>query len=467
MNMKKILQLLIPLLIGIVIAFISPPDGLTKSAMIYMGIFMCAILWLITDVVADYLVVILAMASFVVFNVAKLSSAFAPFAQSSVWLVIGAFGISAAVGKTNLLKRIAFALLKVFPENFRGQILALFATGLVISPLIPSLTAKASILAPFSATAANALGFKKGSNGARGIFAAMWISSGILGCAFLSGAIPVFTILGFMSPEQQLQFTWMGWLAATWVWLVFVLGLSFLSVMLLCNPRQDGGSLSMEKGFAKKSLAALGPMAKNEKIAGLFLALALLGWMTGSVHHIDSGIWAVIIMCLMSMAGLLTTQDFGSKISWRTVFFIGGVFSLAAQISHLGIDKWLGTLLGPVLSPVVGNPYVLVPIICIATYIVRAVVISQTATTAIFFATLGGISQAVGVHPFIILFTCYMSTLVWHFSFTNTTYVAALGATGGEMVEHKDNQRMNIAYMVVNLIACTASVPLWHVLGLL
>lgn len=466
-GMKKLVSILAPMALGGIIACMAPPGELTREAMIYMGIFLCAIIWLVLNVIDDYIVVILAMALFVVFNITSISSAFSPFAGSSVWLVIGAFGISAVIGKTGLLKRIAFAILKIFPENFRGQILALFTTGLIISPLIPSLTAKASILAPFSATAATALGFEKGSKGARGIFAAMWLSSGIFGMAFLSGAVPVFTILGFLSDEEKAVFTWFKWLAASWVWLVVLAVLSFVAIMVICNPEKENRGQKVEAGFAKKSLEALGPMSKDEKLSAVFLALALVGWMTGSIHGIDSGIWAVIIMCLMAVTGLLSKKEFLTKISWPTVFFIGGVFSIAAQIQKLGIDQWLATILSPILAPVVGNVYILIPMICITTYLLRCVIISQTAVTAIFFATLGGISRAAGINPWVILFVCYTSTLVWHFSFTNTTYVAAFGATGGDMVEHNDNQPMNIAYMVINLIACTASIPLWHLMGFL
>ncbi|MDR3363022.1 MAG: anion permease [Desulfovibrio sp.] len=467
MNVKRSIQLLMPLALGIVIALLSPPEGLTIQAMIFMGIFVCAILWLTFEIIDDYIVVILAMSLFVVFNITPLRTVFAPFASSAVWLVIGAFGISVVVAKVGLLKRIAFAVLKLFPENFSGQILALLSTGLVISPLIPSLTAKASVLAPFSATAAVALGYGKSSKPAAGMFAAMWLSSGIFGCAFLSGAVPVFTILGFLPPEQQAEFTWTYWLSATWVWLVILAVLSFFTIIFLFNPGRSNTGVIVEKGFAAKNLAALGPMSRDEKFAAFFLALALLGWMTGKWHRIDSGIWALVIMSLMATTGLMKRGDFGTKISWSTVFFIGGVFSLASMISVLKIDKWLATLLGPIMEPVFGNAFVLVPVLCVITYLVRCVVISQTATTAIFFASLGGLAQSSGVHAWVILFVCYMSTLVWHFSFTNTTYVAALGATGGEMVTHRDNQPMNIAYMIINIIACMVSIPLWSAMGLL
>lgn len=464
--MKQSCQLIIPLILGVIVALLDPPAGLTRAAMIYMGVFICVIFWLVFNLIPDFVVTTLALAIFVFTHVATTKVAFSPFASSSVWLVIGAFGISAVVARTGLLKRISFLILRCFPENFQGQILALFTTGFVISPLIPSLTAKGSILAPFAAEAAKALGFEKGSKGARGMFAATWISAGIFGCAFLSGAVPVFTILGFLPQAEQADFTWMRWFEAACVWLLIVAVLSYVAVMILCKPANDGNA-SNNKGFARQKLEALGPMSRDEKLTLFFLLLALFGWMVGKWLKLDSGVWAVFIMCLMFAFKLMPMSDFGSKISWRTIVFIGGVFSLAAQISVLKIDKWLATILGPTLEPLLSSPYILIPAICLATYALRCVVISQTATTAIFFAMLGGVSEASGINTWVVLFVCYMSTLVWHFSFTNVTYVATLGATGGDMVDHKDTVPMNFAYMIINLIACTASIPLWQFMGLI
>jgi DASS family divalent anion:Na+ symporter len=464
MDTKRALQIFIPAIIGLVIALMTPPEGLEKAAMIFMGIFVCAIFWLIFQVIDEHIVVIIAMTLFVVLSITDFKTAFAPFAGASVWLVIAAFGIAAVVGKTGLLKRISFKILSLFPENFKGQILAFLASGLVISPLIPSLTAKAAILAPFSSTAASSLGYEKGSNGSRGLFAAMWISSGIFGCAFLSGAIPVVTMLGFMPPETAAEFTWMKWFTSSVVWLVMLFVLTFAAIMLLCKPKQGEVGSVVEQGFAKKNLEALGPMSRDEKIAGILLALALLGWMTTKLHGIDTTSWALIILFFMAVFGLFNASMF-KNLAWGTVFFVGGIFSLAAMISALNIHTWLGGIITPILGPLAASPYLLIPMICIAVYLVRTVVISQTATTALFYAALIGVCQSVGIHPFVLLFVTYMSTLVWHFSFTNVTYVAALGATGGDMVDHNDNQPMNIAFMVINLIACMASIPLWQMMG--
>lgn len=482
---KKLLKIAIPAIIGIAIALIAPPAGLETPAMIYMGIFVCAILWLVLGVIDDHIVVIIAMALFVLFHVSDFPTAFAPFAQSTVWLVIGAFAISAVVAKTGLLKRLAFNVLKFFPENFRGQVTALFATGIVMAPLIPSLTAKGAILAPFASSAAKGLGYEKNSKQSAGMFCATWIAAGILGCAFLSGAVPVYTILGFLDPAEAATWDWIHWFQAAAVWLIVIAVLSYVAILVIYNPGKNTAGKKAQKraeakeaaakvceearndlSFARRQLQEMGPMSRDEKVAGLLLALALVGWIFGRSVGIDSTVVALLVMALMAITGVMDKRDFLTRISWTTVVFIGGVFSLAAMISSLGISTWLAGLLGPVIGPMASNPYLFVAVICIATYVLRVVVISQTAVTAIFFAALGGISVAAGIDPWVLLFTCYMSTLVWHFSFSNTTFVATIGSTNGEMCDHKRTEPMNFAYMVINLIACVASVPVWQMMGM-
>ena len=149
------------------------------------------------------------------------------------------------------------------------------------------------------------------------------------------------------------------------------------------------------------------------------------------LHGIDTTSWAPIILFLMAVFGLFNASMFKNRLGnglLRWWYFLPGCHDPA-----LNIHTWLGGIINSILGPLAANPYILIPMICIAVYLVRTVVISQTATTALFYAALIGVCQSVGIHPFVLLFVTYMSTLVWHFSFTNVTYVAALGATGGDM----------------------------------
>ena len=234
----KLIKIIIPILIALGISFITPPGELTVASMRFAGIFVCLIIWMVLNIWPDFVITLVGLCAFVIFGVCTFGDAFSPFAGSSVWLVIGAFGLSAGVAKSGLLKRLSYMILRLFPESFQGQVIALFATGLVISPLIPSLNAKAAILAPFSAQVSEALKYEKSSKGARGLFAVVAIVTTVVGMAFFSGAVPVATLIGMMPEDQAPAMTWMKWFSGTWLWMIVVIVLTYLAVILLYKPKE-------------------------------------------------------------------------------------------------------------------------------------------------------------------------------------------------------------------------------------
>ena len=189
-GVKKALKIAIPAIVGVIIAMIQPPEGLTKEAMTYLGIFECVVVWLMLGAVPDWAAFLACISAYVVFNVAKFGVVFAPFADSTVWLLIGAFGMTCALVKTGLVRRLAFAILSLFPENYKGQLTAFFVAGFAITPWIPAKIGKGVMVTPIAASATKSLGYAARSKAATGIFLAVWVTTGILGYAFLTGAAP-------------------------------------------------------------------------------------------------------------------------------------------------------------------------------------------------------------------------------------------------------------------------------------
>lgn len=463
-DIVKLLKIVIPAILAIIIANITPPEDLTVESMRFAGLFVCMIIWMVINVWPDFVITLVGLTACVIWKVADFGTVFAPFSGTSVWLVIGAFGISAGVAKSGLLKRLSYMILSVFPENFKGQVLALFSAGFVISPLIPSLNAKAAILAPFSAQVSESLGYEKGSKGARGLYGAVVIITTIVGMAFFSGAVPVATLIGMMPDEQAAGMHWMSWFSGTWLWMVVIMVLSFLAIIALYNPKSTN-TAAVETGLAKTQLAALGKMTKVEKITAVLLVAALIGWMTTAVTGINATLVSMIVLLLMFITGVLKGPDFKNSIAWSSVVFIGTVYTLASMLSKMGWSSYLAKVLAPVLAPVASNIWILIPVICIVVYLMRILVVSQTAAITIIWAIFGGLCSQYGIHAFPILFSGYCATLCWHYAGNNVTVATCLAATNDKMASFKDTFQMNIVYMVVNLIACMASIPVWKLLG--
>ncbi len=464
-NISKasLIKILISLAIGIYICNITPPAELTKEAMYFMGIFIGAMLAMVLRALPDWIISLFALLLLVVFKVGPFTTVFSPMAGTSIWLIIPAFGISAVMAKTGLLKRIALSILSIFPQSFRGQISALFASGIVISPLIPSTLAKMSIFAPFTASMSNEMGYEKGSKGAAGLFMSQWCSAGLLGYAFYSGSFAVFMLLGLIPEQEQAVFNWMSWLKMCLPWMLTMIVLSYIVIMNVYKPDKE---LDLPQGFTKNTLKEMGPMSTQEKLAGLILLVVLLAWMTEAWHGYAAAIVALGGLGLYCLVGLYTKEDFASTVPWGDLIYMLMIFSVAALIGTLGINTWLQGILDPILRPLFDNTYLLILAICITTYILRCFILSQFTIAIIIYAILGGLAQAAGMNGILIVLITYISGNIFMFDFQNIVYVTAR-TSSMNMIDQKMALPYATAWLFINIIGWWASVPVWKALGLM
>ena len=455
---------------------------LSAASFVYAGVFLAVIVLLLTGALADWVVVLGASSLMILTDavfrkvgimtepVFTMPGLFGAFSGSTVWLVIMVFALSAGIGKSGLLNRIAIAILSVFPPSYTGAVVAMMCTGTVLSPLIPSVNAKVNILIPFATSTTEEMGIKPRSKGALGLFTACYLPAYLGGNAFLTGSVYVSVICGFITSYaaalgvEGASFNFVSWLVAASVWFVVLLAGTFLFCAVLCRPAEK---VEFSRTFFKDRLKEMGAMRRDEKIAGAILVIALLLWSTSSFHGMDTAMigWAAI--CVMCATGLLAPSDFNTKIPWSLVVFIGSLLGMANYMSTLGWSDAIAGVLGPILAPLVASPWIFVPFICIFTYLLRFLIIEQNTALVVVMAIFGGLMHAAGMNLYVIIFTEFMSSMCWTVPYMNPFAMATLGVAGGKYVTFPEMRRASILYMAINLVGCTASIPLWYALGFL
>ena len=455
---------------------------LSAASFVYAGVFLAVIVLLLTGALADWVVVLGASSLMILTDavfrkvgimtepVFTMPGLFGAFSGSTVWLVIMVFALSAGIGKSGLLNRIAIAILSVFPSTYTGAVVAMMCTGTVLSPLIPSVNAKVNILIPFATSTTEEMGIKPRSKGALGLFTACYLPAYLGGNAFLTGSVYVSVICGFITSYaaalgvEGASFNFVSWLVAASVWFVVLLAGTFLFCAVLCRPAEK---VEFSKTFFKDRLKEMGAMRRDEKIAAAVLVIALLLWSTSSFHGMDTAMigWAAI--CVMCATGLLAPSDFNTKIPWSLVVFIGSLLGMANYMSTLGWSDAIAGVLGPILAPLVASPWIFVPFICIFTYLLRFLIIEQNTALVVVMAIFGGLMHAAGMNLYVIIFTEFMSSMCWTVPYMNPFAMATLGVAGGKYVTFPEMRRASILYMAINLVGCTASIPLWYALGFL
>lgn len=444
------------------IAFAQPPAGLTYAAMHALGILTWAIIAWVLNLWPDYVVTIIMCTSWVAFKAVPFSTVFSTFATDSWWLMLGALGMGVAVAKSGLLQRLSMQIMRLFPFNFIGQVLAILVSGLIVSPLIPSITSKAAIVAPFSLGVSDSLGFERKSRGAAGIFAAMFTSCANTAPLFLSASYMGYVLLGVLPASEKVHFNWINWLIAALPWGILMLAGSLAAIMLLYRPE----SIPASRAGIDQQLQDLGPVSRKEKVTLLILITALLAWITEPWHHLSATAVALFALCILLAADIYDRNDFRQAIPWDALISIGGIISLGPVLSYLHIDRYLGHGFGLFIAPYAGNIYTFTIVLAIIIYLVRFVIVSQLVTITLFTVLLTPLAAHAGISPWILGFIIYCSSNVWNVFYQNATFQVAFYATEGEMVSHRQMISFSLFYMIISLVALLVSIPFWKLLAL-
>lgn len=462
---KKLLWEGIAVALGLIIAFIPAPQGLEQNAMWTLGLLIWAIVNWVSNAIPDFVCIFIMCCTWVLMGIVPFTTAFNSFSGTTVWLLIAAMGIGAAVTKSGLLARVALCIMRICPPTFKGQVLALLGSGVVIGPFIPSTIAKVSIVGAMATDIGGKLGFENRSKGMSGLWSAMYAGYTLLSQAVLSASFFSYIIMGLLPEEVQAQFSWFFWLRAMLPWLIICTIASYIAICFLYRP-QNAPTLSKEDVSAM--LDKLGPMSRDEKITLGVLVLCIIFWVLERTLNVPAAVTAVLGMSALLALKVITPKDYNQRINWSIIAFMGGAINLATAITTVGIDSWLGNTFGGTMAGLISNPYLFVPVIATTALISRFVIVDMTTDYTLFTVILTPFCLAAGVSPWVAAMAAYCVVYPYFTKYQNINYLAAFNSAGGdEKLEHSMLVPFCLVFHIVSILALTASVPYWQMLGLI
>ncbi|MEG1789323.1 MAG: anion permease [Oscillospiraceae bacterium] len=461
-NIKRLVFFVIAAAIAIAIGSIAPPEGLSVSSMQFGGIFIAVLILLISQQFTDWTVMLVAMCLLPLLKIRTFGEAFSGWSGSTMWLVIMVFALSVGIANSGLLTRIALKMLSIFPATYNGAVTALTATAVVLGPLVPSLSAKVNLLVPLATETTVQLGLPERSRGALGLFSATYIPAQIASNAWISGSAHIALMLMCMSNPGIWNFV--TWLKATAVCMIVVIIGSVIFSAVICKPKEK---VEFPPSFFKDKYKALGKITAKEIKAIILLVICIGLWSTSSIHGLDTTLVGLIVVALMFYLDLFSTTDLITKVPWSMMVQIGGLLALSGCISALGWSTYLAGILAPFLTPLVSNPIIFVTFLVVSTYIIRFVMIDQLACTVVYVAIFAPIIASAGISEFVLVFCVFMAGMVWNTSYQNPLINVTVQIAGGKYVPFSEAKKASWAFMVIFLIACLVSIPVWSLLGLM
>ena len=337
----------VPFALALGIWFAPVPAGLTAPAWHLFAVFVSAIVAVLVGAFPLLTSTMLAVAAVVMTETITPAQAFGGFANTSVLLVVIAFLVAQAVVKSGLGRRISLFMVGRFGRSSMGLAYSIVLTDAVIAPAFPSNTARGGVLFPIVLSVAEGSGSKPDSPEGRRLggylmfcaMASLAVSSALWMTATSANPIGIQLVR-----EYGIQIGFGKWLIASSVpALTAILALPWV-IARLFPP--GVGETPEAPVAARKALAALGPLSRDERITAVAFALMVSGWIFADKLGLNVTSIAFLGLGVLLMAGVLTLEDIANQGDTLTTFlWLAVLFALSGALNELGFMGYAGQVL--------------------------------------------------------------------------------------------------------------------------
>lgn len=445
--------------------FVPAPEGVSVEAWRLFVIFAAAIGSVMINAFPILTASVFAVAAAVLTRLLTPDQAYAGFANATILLIVLAFLVARSVIKCGLGVRIGHLMVSLFGRSALGLSYSIFLVDAIIAPAFPSNTARSGVIYPMAFSLAGAVGAGPDSKDRRQLGAYLMFSGiaslGLSSALWLT-AMAANPLGAEIARKSGVEISFGSWLIASSVPTILAMLLLPLLLRRLFAPEID--ATPDAPAAARRALAELGPLTRDEKIVLVTFAGMVALWGAAATLGIDSTAIAFLGFGVLLATGILTMDDLAKEGDVLVTFiWFAVLFTLSGQLNEMGFMAWLGNELGGALHGLA--PFPAFVALLLAYILLHYIFVSQTAHLLALFGVFldVGIRSSVPAAPlaFQLLFaTNYFSAIAPQGSSANLLFA------GSGLLSQRDMYRIGgicTAFcMTIYLVVGTAW--LWLVL---
>ena len=412
--------------------------------------------------VPDFAAGLILVAGWILLGIARPAEALAGFASKDWLLVLSIYGLAAATARSGVLFRVGLFLVRRLPPGLFWQTLTLLATGLLLTPLVPSSTGRASLTAPLSLAVADALRLPERSRAAALLGLGTWLGSGPLMFVFLNGSGTCLLAWGLLPEASRARFTWVMWFVAAAPLGLFVCAGALWALFTMFRP-ETVAAPSHER--INLQVAVLGRPAMAEIVTLAVLVLTVAGWVVAPFFGLDLGAIALLGLLVTVLAGAFDHRAL-QALDWNFLLFFGVVLTIGRLVVSLELDRAAVAAIEATLGALRLGPLTFVLAVTLISLVVR-LLLDQDLTVLLASLTLIPLAPSVGADPWLTVIALLATSVLWFLPSQTPSYLVAQSASEGRLFSHEQARRFALGYTGVTLAAMVACVPYWRWLGLL
>ena len=444
-----------PMLFLFVFFFPLPQlNELSFEARIVLASTMWMAVWWITEATPIYVTALLPLVIFPLLNVMDVKETSANYADPIIFLFLGGFLLAKGLEKSNLHKRFAFTILKIFGTNPKYIVAAFMGVTWFLGAWMSN-TATTILMLPIALSVISLLGNIDNKD--------RFVKCLLLSVAYAASISGVTTLIStpanaiFASLAKDVTGTEVTF--AQWILIGFPIGgisliVAWLYMIRFGSKITDIKSIIGERDVITKKLNELGNLSRDEKIVGIIFIITVIAWITrgllwkdllptmgDSTIAIASAISLFLVPSICSKyanrkgfteddnitknlvkynnynnndsknydniietsksrsSSKLLDWNTAIKIPWGVLILMGGGLALAHAFTSTGLDDWIASN----LSIVSGMPFIVIILVFVTMAIVPSEMISNTATAALLIPIAASLATSLGINPLLLM----------------------------------------------------------------
>jgi anion transporter len=358
--MKVNVKAVAPLIVWLIIFLLPIPAGLNQNQWHYFAVFASVIAGLVLESMPPGAVGLIgltfaAMMGYVESDPNKsLRWALSGFAESTVWLIVGAFVFAIGYRKSGLGNRMALLLVRTLGRRTLGLGYAVALADLVLAPATPSNTARSGgTIYPIVSQIPKIYGSAPGPTAAKIGTYVMWTAfatTAVTSSLFLTALAPNAAALAIAKKTVGIDVTWSHWfIGFAPLGILLLLLIPLLSYIICKSEVKESPEVV---AWAASELKAMGALSRNEWIMASLVILAMFLWITGSnpeiklpflgANYINATMVVLVVISLLLVTRVIDFADIvAEKTAWEVFFYFTSLLTLSSGLNEIGFIKWV------------------------------------------------------------------------------------------------------------------------------
>ena len=328
--------------------FIPTTQTFSPEARSTMAIVLVVIILLVTEAIPIGITCMMGMAMLVALGaVPSMGVALSGFANPILFFVLVSFGISAALVKTPLSKRILVLVARKFGQSSRRLLFAIMFSACLISFVISSVAAVA-VFIPVVLNFLNVYNTEEERRSTGKCFMmALPIATMIGGMMTPASSSINMIAISMLEEHTGLTIRFIDWMCFSAPVILVMLPFAWFICWTIYPP----ADVNQQKIKDYISSIEIDSKLSGQEIYVLAVIFSIvLFWILSSWFPIFNitlvGLLGLMFFFIPSKE-VLTWREFVSSVSWEVYILIGAMISLGAAVSSSGLSIWVATMIFP------------------------------------------------------------------------------------------------------------------------